>query len=200
MQMATVSGAGGDISMAFLQQNGDDPFTATPERTAQIAGVAKLIADFIAGARKSLDIAIYDFRLGDDAAATVSAALRKCASNNVAIRIIYDATTEPQANGSPEMPPAHLEADKKAPGTETFVHAFADIAQIKPVTGYRVLMHSKYLIRDSASDAAAVFLGSANYTNDSWSLQENNLLQLRSRPLAALFSENFSALFASGRI
>jgi hypothetical protein len=69
MQMATVSGAGGDISVAFLQQNGDDPFTATPERTAQIAGVAKLIADFIAGARKSLDIAIYDFRLGDDAAA-----------------------------------------------------------------------------------------------------------------------------------
>ena len=198
--MATVSGAGGDISVAFLQQNGDDPFTATPERTAQIAGVAKLIADFIAGARKSLDIAIYDFRLGDDAAATVSAALRKCASNNVAIRIIYDATTEPQANGSPELPPAHLEADRKAPGTETFVNSFADIAQIKPVTGYRVLMHSKYLIRDADSDDAAVSLGSANYTNDSWGLQESNLLQIRSRPLASIFTDNFAGLFATGRV
>ena len=200
MQMTTISAAGGDISVAFLQQNGDDPFTATPERTAQIADVAKLIADFVAGARKTLDIAIYDFRLGDDAAATVSAALRKCASNNVTIRIIYDATTEPQANGSPEMPPAHLEADRKAPGTETFVNSFADIAQIKPVTGYRVLMHSKYLIRDADSDDAAVLLGSANYTNNSWGLQESNLLQIRSRPLASIFTDNFAGLLATGRV
>jgi phosphatidylserine/phosphatidylglycerophosphate/cardiolipin synthase-like enzyme len=202
MQMTTVSAAGGDISVAFLQQNGDDPFKVTPERTAQIAGVAKLIADFIAGARKSLDIAIYDFRLGGDAAATITAALHERARNNVAIRVIYDSTTEPNGNGNGdgEIVPAHLEADRKSPGTETFVNSFADIAQIKPVTGYRVLMHSKYLIRDADSDAAAVFLGSANYTNDSWGLQESNLLQIRSRPLAAIFTDNFVGLFATGRI
>ena len=49
--------------MTFLQQIGDDPFSATPDRARQIAAVAKLAADFVAGARKSLDIAIYDFRL-----------------------------------------------------------------------------------------------------------------------------------------
>jgi phosphatidylserine/phosphatidylglycerophosphate/cardiolipin synthase-like enzyme len=200
MQMATVSAAGDKIAVAFLQQVGDDAFTATPERTAQIDGVAKLIADFIAGARKSLDIAIYDFRLDDDAAAIVSAALRDRARNNVTIRMIYDATTEPAANDSPGMPPAHLEADRKAPGTETFVNSFADIAQIKPVTGYRVLMHCKYLIRDADSDDAAVSLGSANYTNDSWGLQESNLLQIRSRALAAIFADNFAGLFATGRV
>lgn len=200
MRMATVLAAGGDISAAFLQQNGDDPFTATPERAAQIDGVAKLIADFIASARKTLDIAIYDFRLDDDAAAIISAALHERARNNVAIRIVYDATTEPEANGLPEMPPAHLEADRKAPGTETFVNSFADIAEIKPVTGYRVLMHSKYLIRDADSDDAAVSLGSANYTNDSWGLQESNLLQIRSRGLAAIFTNNFAGLFATGRV
>jgi phosphatidylserine/phosphatidylglycerophosphate/cardiolipin synthase-like enzyme len=200
MQMATVSAAGGDISVAFLQQNGDDPFTATPERTAQIAGVAKLIADFIAGARKSLDIAIYDFRLDGDAATIVSAALRECARNNVAIRIIYDATTEPQANSAPIVAPVHLEVDFKAPGTETFVNAFADIAQIKPVTGYRALMHCKYLVRDGDSDDAAVFFGSANYTDDSWGLQESNLLHIRSRPLASSFTNNFVELLATGRI
>ena len=43
-------------------------------------------------------------------------------------------------------------------------------------------------------------LGSANYTNDSWGLQENNLLQLDSHDLAAYFSKNFAGLFASGRI
>jgi phosphatidylserine/phosphatidylglycerophosphate/cardiolipin synthase-like enzyme len=200
MHMATVSAAGNDIAVAFLQQIGDDAFAATPERTAQIDGVAKLIADFIAGARKSLDIAIYDFRLDDDAAAIVGAALRERARNNVAIRVIYDATTEPAADDSREMPPAHLEADRKAPGTEMFVNSFADIAQIKPVTGYRVLMHCKYLIRDADSDDAAVSLGSANYTNDSWGLQESNLLQIRSRALAAIFTDNFAGLFATGRI
>ncbi len=97
MAMATASAAGGDIEMTFLQQIGDDPFSATPDRATQIAAVAKLAADFVAGARESLDIAIYDFRLDDDAAAIVSAALRERARSNVAIRIIYDATTEPQA-------------------------------------------------------------------------------------------------------
>jgi phosphatidylserine/phosphatidylglycerophosphate/cardiolipin synthase-like enzyme len=200
MAMTTASAAGGDIAMMFLQQVGDDPFMATPERATQIAAVAKLAADFIAGARKSLDIAIYDFRLDGDAAAMVSAALRERARNNVAIRIIYDATTEPQGNDVTDLAPVHLEADFKAPGTETFVNSFVDIAQIKPVTGYRALMHCKYLVRDGDSDDAAMFFGSANYTGDSWGLQESNLLHIRSRPLAAFFTDNFAGLFATGRI
>jgi phosphatidylserine/phosphatidylglycerophosphate/cardiolipin synthase-like enzyme len=198
--MTNNSFAGGDIAVTFLRQMGDDPFTATPERAAQIAGVAKLIADFIAGARKSLDIAIYDFRLRDEAAAAFAAALRERARNNVVIRFIYDATTEPAGNGAAEMSSAALEADSKAPGTATFVNSFADVAQIKPVTGYRVLMHSKYIVRDAGTDDAAVFIGSANYTNDSWGLQESNLLQIRSRQLASIFTDNFGGLFASGRV
>lgn len=194
-----MSAAGGDIDMMFLQQMGGNPFTATPEREQQIVEVATRIASFIGAARSSLDIAIYDFRLAGQAAAIVTAALRQRASDNVAIRIIYDATTEPNGNAA-AMPPAHLEADRKAPGTETFVRSFADIAQIRAVTGYRVLMHSKYLIRDAKADEAAVFLGSANYTNDSWGLQENNLMQVRSRALASYFTENFETLLATGRI
>jgi phosphatidylserine/phosphatidylglycerophosphate/cardiolipin synthase-like enzyme len=200
MAIATASAAGGDIGIMFLQQTGDDPFTATPERTAQIAAVAKLVADFIAGARKSLDIAIYDFRLDGDVATAVSTALRERARNNVTIRIIYDATTEPEGNGETALAPVHLETDFKAPGTEIFVNSFADIAQIKPVTGYRALMHCKYLVRDGDGDDAAVFCGSANYTGDSWGLQESNLLHIRSRPLAAFFTQNFAELLATGRI
>jgi phosphatidylserine/phosphatidylglycerophosphate/cardiolipin synthase-like enzyme len=200
MAMAAVPTDDGDIDVMFLQQMGDDPFTATPERAAQISAVANRLANFIGEARATLDIAIYDFRLSNEAAAILTQALRERAKNRVTIRIIYDATTEPGGEGAPSAPPAHLEADKKSPGTETFVRSFADIAQIRAVTGYRVLMHSKYIVRDGNSDEAAVFLGSANYTNDSWGLQENNLLQLRSRPLASFFSKNFAGLFASGRI
>jgi len=200
MLMETVSGAGGNIEIMFLRQRGDDPFVSTPERTSQIGEVASRIARFISEARSTLDIAIYDFRLRDEAAAIISDSLRERAKNKVVIRIIYDATTEPDGDLVPATLSAHLEADKKAPGTETFVRSFADIAQIKGVTGYRVLMHSKYLIRDGNTDDASVFLGSANYTNDSWGLQENNLLQLRSRPLASYFSKNFTGLFTTGRV
>jgi phosphatidylserine/phosphatidylglycerophosphate/cardiolipin synthase-like enzyme len=200
MLMETVSGAGGNIEIMFLRQRGDDPFVSTPERTSQIGEVASRIARFISEARSTLDIAIYDFRLRDEAAAIISDSLRERAKNKVVIRIIYDATTEPDGDLVPATLSAHLEADKKAPGTETFVRSFADIAQIKGVTGYRVLMHSKYLIRDGNTDDVSVFLGSANYTNDSWGLQENNLLQLRSRPLASYFSKNFTGLFTTGRI
>jgi phosphatidylserine/phosphatidylglycerophosphate/cardiolipin synthase-like enzyme len=200
MTLATAASAGGDIEVTFLQQVGDDPFTATPERAAQTIDVAKLIASFISQARTSLDIAIYDFRLSDGAASIVTEALRDRARNGVAIRVIYDATTEPAGDAAADVSPARLEADQKPPGADTFVRAFVEFAQIKPVTGYRVLMHSKYLIRDGNSDQAAVFLGSANYTNDSWGLQESNLLQIRSRPLAALFTNNLAGLFAAGRI
>jgi len=198
--METVSAGGGSIEVMFLRQRGDDPFVSTPERTAQIGEVASRIARFISEARSTLDIAIYDFRLQDEAAAIIADALRERAKNKVAIRIIYDATTEPDAEIVPAASPAHIEADKKAPGTATFVRSFADIAQIKGITGYRVLMHSKYLVRDGDSDDAAIFLGSANYTNDSWGLQENNLLQLRSRALAVYFSKDFTDLLAAGKI
>jgi len=36
MTLETATLAGGDIEVTFLQQAGRDPFTTTPERTAQI--------------------------------------------------------------------------------------------------------------------------------------------------------------------
>src|ERR1700722_16736323 len=200
MAMETLAAADGNIEIMFLRQIGDDPFTPTPERSAQISEVAGRIARFIGEARSSLDLAIYDFRLSDDAAAIIADALRERAKNKVEIRIIYDSTIDPGGETAPTASPAHLEADKKPPGTEGFVHAFVDIAQVKGVTGYRVLMHDKYIVRDGGTAAAAVFMGSANYTNDSWGLQENNLLQLRSQPLAAYYAKDFAGLLATGRI
>ncbi len=198
MAIETVSAAGGNIAVSFLQQVGNDPFTPTSERTAQIKDVATTIAGFISEARASLDIAIYDFQLRDEAAALLTNALRERAKNNVVIRLIYDAAIDldTASNGSP----AHLEADRKRPGTESFAHSFSEIAQIKGVTGYRVLMHNKYIIRDGNSADAAVMTGSPNYTNDSWGLQENNLLRLHSQQLASSYAKDFIGLFSTGKI
>ena len=65
--------AEGAIEVTLLQQQGLDPFTATPERTAQIRDVATRLAQFIGEAKSTIDIAIYDFRLRDEAAAIASA-------------------------------------------------------------------------------------------------------------------------------
>ena len=80
------------------------------------------------------------------------------------------------------------------------MRSFSDIAQIKGITGYRVLMHNKYIVRDGNSAEAAVITGSSNYTNDSWGLQENNLLCLRSQLLASNYSKDFTDLLSTGRI
>ena len=89
MLMETVSAGSGSIEVMFLRQMGDDPFVSTPERRAQIGEVASRIARFISEARSTLDIAIYDFRLHDEAAAIIADALRERAKNKVVIRIIY---------------------------------------------------------------------------------------------------------------
>jgi hypothetical protein len=85
MAMETVSAAGGKLELMFLQQVGNDPFTPTLERAAQTSEVASRIARFISEARATLDIAIYDFQLRDDAAAIMTDALRERANNNVVI-------------------------------------------------------------------------------------------------------------------
>ena len=61
-------------------------------------------------------------------------------------------------------------------------------------------MHNKYILRDVASPDAAVFTGSSNYTNDSWGLQDNNLLCLRSQQLAAYYAADFNDLWSRGKI
>jgi phosphatidylserine/phosphatidylglycerophosphate/cardiolipin synthase-like enzyme len=188
------------IDVMFLQQQGNDPFIEVPERISQANAVATRIAGFIEQAQSTLDVAIYDFRLHGDPASIISAALRNRAKAGVVIRIAFDAATNPELHVAPAQAPALLEADKKPPGTETFLRSFADVASLKAITGYRVLMHNKYIVRDAPSPNAGVFTGSANYTNDSWGLQENNLLFLRSQSLATHYASDFSDLWSRGRI
>jgi phosphatidylserine/phosphatidylglycerophosphate/cardiolipin synthase-like enzyme len=188
------------IEVMFLQQQGNDPFTEVPERNAQAKMVASRIARFIGQAQATLDIAIYDFRLHGDPASIISEAIQNRAKAGVTIRIAFDAATDPEPHFATAAAPALLEADQKPQGTEPFVRSFADVASLKAISGYRVLMHNKYIVRDALSPSAAVFTGSANYTNDSWGLQENNLMFLESQPLATHYAGDFADLWSRGRI
>jgi phosphatidylserine/phosphatidylglycerophosphate/cardiolipin synthase-like enzyme len=188
------------IEVMFLQQQGRDPYTEVPERIAQANAVANRIAQFIAEAEATLDIAIYDFRLHGEPAAVISEALRSRSKAGVTIRMAFDAATNPGPQATTAQAPVLVEADKKPPGTDSFVRSFTDVATLKAITGYRALMHNKYIVRDALSPRAAVFTGSANYTNDSWGLQENNLLFVRSQSLAAHYAQDFSEFWSRGRI
>jgi phosphatidylserine/phosphatidylglycerophosphate/cardiolipin synthase-like enzyme len=170
------------ITLTFLEQGKQDPAT-----------VAGRLADFLAAARSSLHLAIYDFRLGDALAAPVVRALRDRAAAGVEIRIAYDA-------GKPQGTVPRAGGDPAPPGTGSFVRALGNGIEAKPITGgdpeQPRLMHHKYIVRDGA----ALWTGSANFTDDAWTLQENNLLQVDSPELCRYYETDFAELWARGDI
>jgi phosphatidylserine/phosphatidylglycerophosphate/cardiolipin synthase-like enzyme len=170
------------IAVTFLEQDRQKP-----------EQIAPLLAEFLSAARTSLHVAIYDLRLSDAVAAPVVRALRERAAAGVEVRIAYDA-------GKPQ---AHFPAaggDPAPPGTGDFVRRLGGAIQSKPITGgdpqMPKLMHHKYVVRDGA----AVWTGSANWTDDSWSIQENNLVRIDSPELAACYDADFAELWQRGDI
>jgi phosphatidylserine/phosphatidylglycerophosphate/cardiolipin synthase-like enzyme len=198
--LLTSTFADGKIELAFLEESAE-PGVPSAERDAQIAAVAEHLASFIAGARSSLDFAVYDFRLDGEAGDRIVGEIRKCAEAGVTVRIAHDPTTSPAA----PLPGGDVTVVTKGgmgkpPGAEVFLARLSGVATIKPVTGFRALMHNKYVIRDGPSEDAALLTGSTNFTTDSWSLQENNLITLHSRELAAFYATDFEQLWSRGKI
>jgi phosphatidylserine/phosphatidylglycerophosphate/cardiolipin synthase-like enzyme len=154
-----------------------DVFTLEPG--AQTAPqVAERIAKFLGEARSSLELALYDVRLPDPAGSTVAGALKDAAGRGVAVRLAYN-----------------LEHDKPIPVPPP-PSTRPDLIESLPlptrgIPGVPDLMHHKYVVRDRE----AVWTGSANWTEDSWTLQENVLAVARSRELAELYASNFDELW-----
>jgi phosphatidylserine/phosphatidylglycerophosphate/cardiolipin synthase-like enzyme len=174
------------IAVTFLEQDRQQP-----------AEVAALLADFLAAARSSLHVAIYDFRLGDATAGPVVQALRERAAAGVEVRIAYDA-------GKPGASVARTGTDPAPPGTADFVVHIGGGVQARAITGgdpqQPRLMHHKYVVRDGRTPQAAVWTGSTNFTDDSWSLQENNILRIDSPDLCGYYETDFDELWTRGDI
>jgi phosphatidylserine/phosphatidylglycerophosphate/cardiolipin synthase-like enzyme len=66
---------------------------------------------------------------------------------------------------------------------------------IKPVSGIPDLMHHKYAVRDVGSPQAAVLSGSMNWTNDSFTREENVSFTITSPDIAADYEQNFEELW-----
>jgi phosphatidylserine/phosphatidylglycerophosphate/cardiolipin synthase-like enzyme len=159
--------------------------------------IAAKLAAFIRGAGRSLDLAVYDLRLSDPLKAVVVGALRERAAAGVAIRIAYDAD-------KPEPPQVAQGMDPAPPGTGQFVQSLG--YPYRRIGGPK-LMHNKYIVRDlpdpdATDDApgAAVWTGSTNMTDDSWNVEENNILQIASPEMARYYARDFADLWQAGDI
>ncbi|MCA1666001.1 MAG: phosphatidylserine/phosphatidylglycerophosphate/cardiolipin synthase family protein [Thermomicrobia bacterium] len=159
--------------------------------------IAAQLAAFIGGAERSLDMALYDFRLSDPLKAVVAGAMRERAAAGVAIRIAYDAD-------KPEPPLVAQGMDPAPSGTGAFVQSLG--YPYRRIGGPK-LMHNKYIIRDlpdpdGANDAAgaSVWTGSTNFTDDAWNVEENNILRISSPDLARCYAHDFADLWSQGEI
>jgi len=159
--------------------------------------IAAQLAAFIGGAKRSLDMAFYDFRLSDPLKAVVAGALRERAAAGVAIRIAYDAD-------KPDPPQIAQGMDPAPPGTGALVQSLG--YPFRRIGGPK-LMHNKYIVRDlpdpdAADDGAdaRVWTGSTNFTDDSWNVEENNILRIASPDLARFYARDFADLWREGQI
>jgi phosphatidylserine/phosphatidylglycerophosphate/cardiolipin synthase-like enzyme len=149
--------------------------------------VAAELAAFIGAAQHSLDIAIYDLNLVAAPADQVRTAILGATARGVAVRLLYNVD---YPNPIPVPPPSQADT--------AFIASLG--VPTKPVSGVPDLMHHKYIVRDAATDAATVWTGSTNWTNDSWTREENVIVRLASPALSAEYAKNFGELWATGRV
>ena len=145
--------------------------------------VAAEVAQFIGAAQRSLDIALYDLNLAAGPADQVRAAVRTAAGRGVAVRLLYNVDFP---NPIPVPPPSQADT--------AFIASLG--VSTKPLSGVPDLMHHKYIV----ADAATIWTGSTNWTNDSWTREENAIVKIPSSALAAEYARNFGELWDTGRV
>ena len=146
--------------------------------------IAREVATFIGAARTSLDLALYDVRFETDAGALVLATLLAAQQRGVTIRLVYN-VDHPGPIPVPPPPEMKPEAIEALP------------VPTRGIAGVPDLMHHKFVVRD----ATDVWSGSTNWTDDSWSRQENVIVRVLEAPaLAHAFTLNLDELWERGKV
>jgi phosphatidylserine/phosphatidylglycerophosphate/cardiolipin synthase-like enzyme len=141
--------------------------------------IAQRVAAFLDGAKQTLDLAHYDFNLGPHTRTVVGDAIRRAHDRGVRIRFVYNVD---HANPIPVPPPPE-------PDVELIATLPVDG---KAIAGVPDLMHHKFVVRDGES----VWTGSLNWTDDSWSRQENVVVIAHSPPVARAYELDFGQLWS----
>jgi len=134
--------------------------------------------------QETLELALYDVSLQGEPAEIVRRALVGAHARGVHVRLIYNLDEVEQR---PPLPPP--------PKTEpTLIESLP--FETAAVPGWPDLMHHKYVVRDRD----AVWTGSTNWTDDSWSREENVIVIVESKGVAIRFQEDFSQLWAKREV
>jgi phosphatidylserine/phosphatidylglycerophosphate/cardiolipin synthase-like enzyme len=138
------------------------------------------LAEFVAAAKQTLEIAIYDFNLPPPLNDIVCGELTAAQERGVAVRLAYnlDHAKEVPVPPPPVTNPEALEAQP-----------FPTVA----IPGVPDLMHHKYVVRDTTS----VWTGSTNWTADSWTREENVIVTVDSAAVAGRYREDFEQLWTT---
>jgi phosphatidylserine/phosphatidylglycerophosphate/cardiolipin synthase-like enzyme len=170
--VTTTSAAGGAIAIRTLTDGG--------QRAIEVAGE---VAAFLDAARHSLDLALYDVRLPPPTGDLVAGAIRAAEGRGVAVRIAFN---QEHPRPIPVPPPPRTRPD--------LLSALG--VPVRAIPGTPDLMHHKYVVRDGES----VWTGSANWTDDSWSREENVIVTLESPALAAAYAKDFDELWDTASV
>src|SRR5256714_2447081 len=141
--------------------------------------VARRIEAFVAEARTTLELALYDVRLHDETADIVQGALVGAHERGVNVRLLYNVE---RADARPPVPPP--------PKTEPELIESVPF-ETAGIPGWPDLMHHKYVVRDRD----AVWTGSTNWTDDSWTREENVIVTVESQGVAIRYQDDFAQLW-----
>jgi len=144
------------------------------------ARTADALAEFVAAAKQTLEIAVYDLNLPPELHDIVCGALVAAQERGVAVRLAYNLD---HAKAAPVPPPPSTDPD----AVESM--PFPTVA----IPGVPDLMHHKYVVRDAAS----VWTGSTNWTADSWTREENVIVTVDSAAVAERYREDFEQLWTT---
>ena len=174
--------AGDTLGVRFLEEGG--------QRSVEVAA---WLAEFLAGARRSLDLAFYDVRLSERPATLLRRVLSTQVAAGVRVRLASDAGDKP---GSAE----EVERAGVEPAPRDTHERVAELGVsprvVRAVRGPRELMHHKYVVRDGS----AVWTGSLNLSDDGMERMENVIVTLASPALAAAYGRDFLQLWGTGTV
>ncbi len=159
--------------------------------------MARLLAAHAARARHSLDLAIYDLKLDDASGRLICAAVDRARARGVAVRLIFN-----QEHPRTRTRAVAATPEEELAFPELAFPAFVDRGLLRrlqvpsrAIHGVPALMHHKYAVADAGRPEAAVWTGSANWTEHAWSREENVIVRVASDRLAAAYRENFEELW-----
>lgn len=133
---------------------------------------------FLSAAERTLDLALYDLRIDGLEEQPIAEALLDAHTRGVRVRIAYN-VDHPGPIPVPPPPESVPDAIETLP------------VETAAIPGVPDLMHHKYAIRDGE----AVLTGSANWTEDSWSRQENVIASVSSAEVARAYTADFEQLW-----